>query len=104
MRQHGPLGPETVIWARLTALNHEIHEILSRDETRPAAGLRAQHFVGHALLTVYHLIPDECYSSSLSRSDRWILSISCFKHAAATHNLGPHGTCFFPGRIITIRA
>ena len=32
-RQHGPLGPDTAIWACLTVSNHEIHEYSSCDGT-----------------------------------------------------------------------
>ena len=56
VRQHGPLGSGTVIWACLAASNHEIHEITSCDEIPSSAGIRAQHFDEHALLGQCSLI------------------------------------------------
>ena len=38
-RQRGPLGPDTAIWACLTASNHEIRQYSSRDEIFDPADL-----------------------------------------------------------------
>ena len=50
-RQRGPMGSGTSIWPCLTAYNHEIHEILSRDEVCPPAGLRAHDNNRHGACT-----------------------------------------------------
>ena len=102
--QRGPLGIQAVIWACLTASNHEIHQILSCDETCSRAGLRAQHFDEHAFHTGSCLIPNECYSSPPSRSDGWIRSTSHLKTSLAMNMFAPLGGLFIPVRIITLRA
>ena len=92
------------IWSCLTSSNHEIHEIPSSDKTCPPAGLRAQHFNEHALHTEPHLIPKDCYPSPSSRSDSWILSISCLKVRLAISTFGRRSHVSSQARIITLRA
>ena len=55
-RQRGPLGPDTAIWACLTASNYKINQIVSCDETCPSANLRIRHVGCHELLGQLSLI------------------------------------------------
>ena len=50
-RQRGPLGPDTAIWACLTASNHEIHQYSSCDGTCPARDLSTRDNNKHAVHT-----------------------------------------------------
>ena len=55
--------------------------------------------MGMALRQDLSLIPKLCYSSGASRSDGYIASISCLKHALVTHSFASQRGCSFPGRI-----
>ena len=85
MRQHTKIASERSSGLCLTASKHEKSRNPSSGNTCSSAGLRTQHFNEHALLGEPCLIPNECYSSPASRSDRWILSTLHLKHLLATH-------------------
>jgi len=70
----------------------------------PSAGLRAQHFNGHALKTQPSLIPKVSYSIPSPRSDGGILSTTRLNALFAINSFAPKWPAISPATIITLRA
>ena len=100
VRQHTKIASEMSPGPCLTASKHEKSRNPSSDKTCSPAGLRTQHFNEHALLGEPCLIPNECYSSPASRSDRWILSTSCLKGPLAINMFASLLTPTFPAPLL----
>ena len=95
-RQRGALGPEKVIWACLTASNHEIRQILSCDETCSPADLQIRHVGCHELLRQLSLILEVGSLRTWRQLIERIRSTSCLKARRAINSFALRGQLLSP--------